>query len=554
MKHSFFASALAAAVLVAAPLADAALIHFNVNLIGSNEVPANGSLATGVASVDLDTTAQTLTGHIVFSGLGSNTTMAHIHCCLASPFLTGVNVGVATVVPAFPNFPLGVTSGTDDFVLDLTSASAYNPAFVTAQGGLANAKTALIAGLTAGETYLNIHTTLLPGGEIRGFVTPSVSNAVDPYWMRPLPNFWVTGEVAGTCAAAQDHIFMVTRGFQTSGLASPEGVGGANITGVIGSINQSKAAPPVIEFDQIGYVVNTWGNPALVAAGQPFAGQNAVLPNGLHGCFVDFQGNVWIAGTGDGVVQKYSHDGSTRLLTIGTKFSCDDGLGGSINCTGTGGGNVGRTGVSHTLLNLPADVAVDSGNGEVYIADGYGNHRVVVFDAAGNYLRQMGGVGTGAGQFAAGVAGQAQGHPSCVVLPNNGLVYACDRGNDRINVFTKGSGTTPGTFVTAIPVIPGTAALGTLGSGSDISFSPDPAQIFMYVADGANERVWIMNHAAALAGMPNAILRSFGNGFGHDTGEFTVLDTLTVDSKGNAYTAETTGGRRLQRFVVTPPN
>jgi hypothetical protein len=553
MKHSLFASALAAAMLVAAPLADAALIHFNVNLIGSNEVPPSGSLGTGVASLDLDTTAQTLTGHIAFSGLTSNTTAAHIHCCLASPFLTGVNVGVATVVPAFPNFPLGVMSGTDDFVLDLSSASAYNPAFVTAQGGLANAKTAFIAGLVAGETYLNIHTTTSPGGEIRGFVTPSVSNAVDPYWMRPLPNFWVTGEVAGTCAAAQDHIFMVTRGFQTGGLASPEGSGGTVISGPnIGTPFPSTAAPPVIEFDQIGYVVNTWGDPAKVATGQPFAGQNAVLPNGLHGCFVDFQGNVWIAGTGDGVVQKYSHDGSTKLLTIGTKFSCDDGLGGSINCTGTGGGNVGRTGVSHTLLNLPADVAVDSANGEVYIADGFGNHRVVVFDAAGNYLRQMGGVGTGAGQFAAGVAGQAQGHPSCVVLPNNGLVYACDRGNDRINVFTKGSGTTPGTFVTAIPVIPGTAALGTLGSGSDISFSPDPAQTFMYVADGANERVWIMNHAAALAGMPNAILGSFGNGFGHDTGEFTVLDTLTVDSKGNAYTAETTGGRRLQRFLVTP--
>ena len=549
MKHSLFASALAAAMLVAAPLADAALIHLSVNLIGSNEVPPSGSSATGVASLDLDTTAQTLTGHIVFSGLTANTTAAHIHCCLASPFLTGANVGVATVVPAFPNFPLGVRSGTDDFVLDLSSASAYNPAFVTAQGGLANAKTAFIAGLIAGETYLNIHTTTSPGGEIRGFVTPSVSNAVDPYWMRPLPNFWVTGEVAGTCTGAQDHIFMVTRGFQTGGLASPEGVGGANITGIIGSINQSVAAPPVIEFDQIGYVVNSWGNPAKVPTGQPFAGQNAVLPNGLHGCFVDFQGNVWIAGTGDGVVQKYTHDGSTRLLTIGTKFSCDDGLGGSINCTGTGGGNVGRTGVSHTLLNLPADVAVDSGNGEVYIADGFGNHRVVVFDAAGNYLRQMGDVGTGAGQFAAGVTGQ--GHPSCVVLPNNGMVYACDRGNDRINVFTKGSGTTPGTFVTAIPVIPGTAALGTLGSGSDISFSPDSAQTFMYVADGANERVWIMNHAAALAGQP-AILGSFGNGFGHDTGEFTVLDTLTVDSKGNAYTAETTGGRRLQRFLVTP--
>jgi DNA-binding beta-propeller fold protein YncE len=372
----------------------------------------------------------------------------------------------------------------------------------------------------------------------------SISFSVDPYWQRRLPDFWVTGEVAGTCLGPQDHVLIVTRGFQTGGLASPEGVGGANITGVVGSINQSQASPPIIEFDQNGYVFNTWGNPARVATGLPFAGQNAVLPNGIHGCFVDFQGNVWIAGTGDGVVQKYSRNGSTLLLTIGSKFSCDDGLGGAINCTGTGGGNVGRTGTSRTLLNGPADVAVDSGNGEVYIADGAGNHRVAVFDQNGNYLRQMGSVGSGPGQFASA----GTGHPSCFVLPNNGLVYACDRGNDRINVFTKGSGTTPGTFVMAIPVIPGTAALGTNGSGSDISFSPDSGQTFMYVADGSNERVWIMNHAMALSGQP-ALLGSFGNGFGHDTGEFTVLDTITVDSSGNAYTGETTGGRRLQKFV-----
>ena len=375
----------------------------------------------------------------------------------------------------------------------------------------------------------------------------STSFTVYPYWPRRLPDFWITGEVAGTCLGPQDHVLVVTRGFQTGGLASPEGVGGANIRGVIGSINQSQASPPVIEFDPNGDMVNAWGNPAKVPTGQPFAGQNAVLPNGIHGCFVDVQGNVWIAGTGDGVVQKYSRDGSTPLLTIGSKFICDDGLGGSINCTGTGGGNVGRTGSSRTLLNGPSDVAVDSGNGEVYIADGAGNHRVAVFDQNGNYLRQMGGVGTGPGEFASA----GTGHPSCVVLGNDGLVYACDRGNDRINVYTKGSGGTPGTFVTAIPVIPGTAALGTNGSASDISFSPDAAQTFMYVADGSNERVWILNHAMALSGQP-AILGSFGNGFGHDAGEFTALDTITVDSSGNAYTTETTGGRRAQKFNRQP--
>ena len=178
MKHSLFSLALAAAMLVAAPLAHATLIHFHVNLSPGNEVPPTASTGTGQADLFLDTVAQTLQGHIVFSGLTSNTTAAHIHCCLASPFLTGVNVGVATVVPAFPGFPLGVTSGTDDFVLDLSSASAYNPAFVTLQGSLANAESAFIAGLTTGRTYLNIHTVMFPGGEIRGFVPEPMTTSL----------------------------------------------------------------------------------------------------------------------------------------------------------------------------------------------------------------------------------------------------------------------------------------------------------------------------------------------------------------------------------------
>jgi hypothetical protein len=192
MKNSLFSLALAAAMLVAAPLAHATLIHFHVNLSAANEVPPTnvlpppaGSLGTGSADLDLDTVAQTLQGHIVFSGLTGWTTAAHIHCCLASPFLTGVNVGVATLVPAFPGFPLDVQSGTDDFLLNLSLASSYNPAFITAQGSLATAEAAFIAGLIAGETYLNIHTgpppplhlpppAGFPGGEIRGFVALAI--------------------------------------------------------------------------------------------------------------------------------------------------------------------------------------------------------------------------------------------------------------------------------------------------------------------------------------------------------------------------------------------
>src|SRR5213592_3201189 len=308
-------------------------------------------------------------------------------------------------------------------------------------------------GVAIGVGLVSMEPVAGPSKAEKRVVAPTFQ--VDPFWPKPLPDNWVTGDIGGTCIDSQDHVFVVTRGFQTGGLVSPENVGGADTrTGTLGGAFKSKASPPVIEFDQDGKVVNSWGNPALEPAGalgpsgQSIAGQNHVLPNGIHGCFVDYQDNVWIGGNGDGVVQKYSHDG-TLLLQIGTKFVCDNGTAAGGPCTGTGFGNIGITGTSHTLLSLPADIAVDPANGEIYIADGYGNHRVVVFDANGQYLRQMGTVGSSDGQFTAGGGG----HPHCVVLARNGYVYACDRGQDRINIYTKGSGTTAGTFAKAIPIV-----------------------------------------------------------------------------------------------------
>jgi CHRD domain/PEP-CTERM motif len=161
------------AVLLLVPPGWAATTVLVANLTQANEVPPTGSPGTGAATVTLNTTAQTLHVQETFSGLvpGAGTTASHIHCCLASPFLPGVNVGVATTVPTFPGFPLGVTSGTYDMTFDLTMASSYNPAFVTAEGGtVAGAEAALVAALSAGETYINIHTVAFPGGEIRGFL------------------------------------------------------------------------------------------------------------------------------------------------------------------------------------------------------------------------------------------------------------------------------------------------------------------------------------------------------------------------------------------------
>ena len=174
MKNLFAATAFATILIVGfAPLASAAPITFDAVLAGSNEFPSNASPGTGFALVTIDTVTNLMTVNITFSGLTSPSTAAHIHCCLPSPLLAATNVGVATEMPAFPNFPLGATSGTDNAILDMSMASSYNPAFVTAHGGTASgAEAALFAGIENEETYLNIHTVNFGGGEIRGFLVP----------------------------------------------------------------------------------------------------------------------------------------------------------------------------------------------------------------------------------------------------------------------------------------------------------------------------------------------------------------------------------------------
>ena len=159
------ALAIATVLMLPVPAAYAIPMTFVGNLAGANEVPPVASPGTGLATVVLDPTAQTIQINVTFSGLTSNDVAAHIHCC--APL--GTNAGVATTVPAFPVFPLVVTSGSySSAVFDLTQSTIYNPAFVTLQGGLIQAEAALIAGIENEMTYLNIHTVNFPGGEIRG--------------------------------------------------------------------------------------------------------------------------------------------------------------------------------------------------------------------------------------------------------------------------------------------------------------------------------------------------------------------------------------------------
>ena len=160
--------ALSAALLVANG-AWAAVITYEAALSGASEVPATGSTGTGFAEVIVDTTANTMDVIVSFSGLTGTSTASHIHCCTAVP--GAGNAGVATTTPTFPGFPLGVIAGSYNNTFDLTQASSYNPAFVTAEGGsTAAAEAALLAGMAADETYLNIHSTVFPGGEISGYL------------------------------------------------------------------------------------------------------------------------------------------------------------------------------------------------------------------------------------------------------------------------------------------------------------------------------------------------------------------------------------------------
>ena len=170
MRYLSPALVLMGALILQTPAAQATPMTFVGNLSGANEVPPVASPGTGLATVILDPTAQTLQVNATFSGLTSNDVAAHIHCC--APL--GTNAGVATTVPAFPGFPLGVTSGTySSVVFDLTQSLIYNPAFVTLEGGLPQAEAALIAGIEGGQTYFNIHTVNNPGGEIRSQLFPA---------------------------------------------------------------------------------------------------------------------------------------------------------------------------------------------------------------------------------------------------------------------------------------------------------------------------------------------------------------------------------------------
>lgn len=322
----------------------------------------------------------------------------------------------------------------------------------------------------------------------------------DPSWPKPLPDGWVLGSVGSVCVDAQDHVFALTRGLpalKEKNLATP--------------------APPVIEFDPEGNVVNSWGDRSSMAKTQ-------------HGCFFDQDGNFWTAGNNDGIVQKYTHDGSKLLLQIGTKGVLD-----SSDGTTTGIG----LNSSHTSLFKPTQVAVDPGNGDVYVSDGYGNKRVVVFDREGHYLRQWGRQATKA-ETEAGLGGVFLDPVHCVVIGNDGLVYVCDRLGDRVEVFDK-----MGNFKRNIRIESKTAhrpnSENAVGTAGWVAFSPDREQKFMYIANGADNVIYIVDH------LTGKVLSQFGRP-GNQSGDFTDPHVIAVNSHGDIIVGEVPYGGKIQMW------
>jgi hypothetical protein len=334
---------------------------------------------------------------------------------------------------------------------------------------------------------------------------------VDTSWPS-LPNQWGLGQTPSVAVDRHDHVWILHR---------PRTIA-----------DNRKPAPAVLEFDAAGKFVNAWGGPA----------QGFDWPDSEHGIFVDYKDNVWIGGSSptSTSLTKRSDDMLLKFTAKG-KFVLQ--LGGYDKS----GGNKDTRSVMRA-----ADAFVYPKTNEVFVADGYGNRRVIVFDAnTGAFKRQWGAFGNvpldpppaPAAAPAAprppleteGPGPQQFGSPvHNVKVSNDGMVYVADRSNRRIQIFNV-----QGKYIDQIFI---NRAGPSAGSAAGIAFSPDPERRFMYVADYGNSRVLVLHRKSA------RVLYQFGLR-NADPGNFQGIHFITVDSKGNLYTAEVLPGNRVQKFM-----
>jgi DNA-binding beta-propeller fold protein YncE len=329
---------------------------------------------------------------------------------------------------------------------------------------------------------------------------------VDPLWPKPLPNHWLLGMAIGIWVDEKDHVWIIHRGAATLN---------ANELALTKNVGECCAsAPPVLEFDPSGRLVQAWGGP----------GPGYEWPDSNHGIHIDHKGNVWIGGNGDNDahILKFTRDGKF-LMQMG-KYKGNNG--------------------SNDLQNFGrvAKIWVDPKTNEAYVADGYKNKRVAVLDAdTGVMKRYWGAYGNkpddadlGKYDPMAAPPKQFRNPVHCVERSVDDLIYVCDRQANRIQVFKP-----DGTYVKEAHF-----ARQTLGSGSawDLAFSKDPQQRFIFLADGTNEKIRVIVRETMME------LTNFGDG-GRQPGQFFGVHSIATDSKGNIYTTETYEGKRLQKFV-----
>lgn len=329
---------------------------------------------------------------------------------------------------------------------------------------------------------------------------------VDPFWPQPLPNKWILGSTIGVAVDARDHVYIVHRNddnnFATQEIGIDNGIAAC-----------CTAAPPILEFDPNGELVNSWGGP----------GAGYTWPQSNHGLEIGPNGNIWIGGNGGG-------DSHVLVFTRDGQFVREIGIPGeSVDSNST------------THFAQVAEIAIDADANEAYFADGYGNKRVAVVDVAtGAFKRYWGAYGNRPSDdrvvYTPGepLPQQFAGPVHCAEPSADGLIYVCDRGADRIQVFRP-----DGTFVKEAQIAPN-----TVGAGStwDIAFSADDDQEFIYVADGSNMVVHVVDRDSL------EVMYVLGEG-GRQPGMFYGTHSIVADSQGNFFTTETYEGKRVQKFA-----
>jgi DNA-binding beta-propeller fold protein YncE len=334
----------------------------------------------------------------------------------------------------------------------------------------------------------------------------------DPLWSEALPNKWVTGQVGGLAVDRHDNLWVFHRP-----ATIPDGEKAA-------SLNPPQAeccipAPAVLEFNSSGKFLQAWGAP----------GAGYEWPASQHGIFVDDQDNVWLSGSGrdDNQILKFSAAGKF-LMQIG---------------------HAGKNKGSNDTENLggPAGLFIYRKTNELFVADGYGNRRVIVFDAAtGKYKRHWGAYGKRPddtltfperAQFLQGPPPASFNTPvHAVLVTNDDTVYVADRSNNRLQIFKP-----DGTFVKEVFIARGT--LQNEGTVHAFGTSIDPEQRFLYVVDGSNKVIRILNRQTMEQ------VGSVGGHAGHNAREFFHAHSFATDSKGNLFIGEVNNGMRYYKYA-----